>query len=134
MTKTNRKTKKALTPTIERDSGDGFIRTALVIATGSHGSVDVVDETGKRLGQINIFVSRCDGKQAFMVDVIDIESAYTTRRALTFGRSGARNAIDVPADGQLVGVHFEREVAPEAAEVAACRQNAATQDRLRAQK
>jgi hypothetical protein len=135
MTKTNHKTKKALTPTIERDSGDGYIRTALVIGKSSSvGSVDVVDEAGNRLGMLNIFVSSHDGKQTFMVDVIDIESAYTKRMALTFGRSGARNFIDVPADGNLVGVHFERELAPKAAEVAACQQNAAIQDSLRVKK
>ena len=50
--------KNARTETRDHESGDRFVRTALVVGHGDEGgSLDVVDRaTGTRLGQINIFV------------------------------------------------------------------------------
>lgn len=101
----------ARTPTTTYDDGK-FVRTALVVGEGEYGSVDVVcARTGKRLCQLNVFYEpkAADGAEdALMVDVIDVEKRYPARRALVFSRTKGRSHINVPEDGNLVGVDFRR--------------------------
>lgn len=98
--KERKRSKRADTKTTTYDDGE-FTRLAIVVDVGSEaGSVDVVDASGKRLCQINLFAYT----DALIVDVIDVDNRYTDRRALTF-RNGTREAV--PAD-KLVSVDFRK--------------------------
>jgi hypothetical protein len=109
----------ATTPTTTFQD-EGFVRTALIVSNDADpsregGSVDVVRiVNGKveRLAQINIFAlsgSASDDEESFMVDVIDVDQRYTTRRALVFSPT-ERAHLDVPKGGNLVASHFSRKI------------------------
>lgn len=108
--------KDATTPTTTFQD-DKFVRTALVVSNDADpkrelGSIDVVRiVNGKveRLAQINIFhaLKSSDGEELLMVDVIDVDERYTTRRALVFSPT-ERAHLDVPKGGNLVASHFAR--------------------------
>ncbi len=114
----------ATTPTTTFQD-EHFIRTALVVSNdadpergtmGRCGSFDVVRIVGgkvERLAQINIFHTSesgdpaREGEELLMVDVIDVDKRYTTRRALVFSPT-ERGHLDVPKGGNLVASHFAR--------------------------
>lgn len=110
----------AFTPTTTFDDGR-FQRTAIVVYDSSHpadfadkqGSVDVVrivDGKVQRLAQINLFHAvNSDGQELLMVDVIDVDKRYPTRRALVFSPT-SRAHLDVPEGGNIVASHFARKV------------------------
>jgi len=52
-------------------------------------------------------LEQAEGQEVLMVDVIDVDKRYTTRRALVFA-SRERKSIDVPKGGILVATHFAR--------------------------
>lgn len=129
--------KLALTPveTYHDPKSDCFERTALVIdlpSASQGGSVDIVtrdprDGSLVRLCQINIgyghtlpFPDDLDGAKTYdaesylIVDVIDVDDAWSKRRAMVFGVSAGRRVLDVPKGGNLVSTDFRRPLAKSA--------------------
>jgi len=105
---TKPESRNAKTPIRTHDDGT-FIRTALLVKGGDTGSVDLVLADGTRIAQINISFLPGDDRQRerLIVDVIDVEDRYRTRRMLAFSNS-ARKVEDVPEGGKLVSVDFRR--------------------------
>lgn len=102
-----KKSKDAYTKINVYDDGT-FIRTALVIGTGDTGSVDIVDSEGVRLAQVNISLVRGhaeDGGEVLIVDTIDVDKRYDSKRALVFSPT-SRAHSDVPEGGSLVSADF----------------------------
>ena len=96
----------AQTKTATHDDGS-FVRTALVIDGHDTGSIVLVDKHGKRVGMINIFYSVDQQEKTLMVDVIDVDDTYTTKRALVFDPAGnGRQVVNVPGSSNLVASHF----------------------------
>lgn len=90
----------ATTPTTTHVDGV-FERTALVIGDrATSGSVDLVDKSGTRLAQVNVFLTE---EGTLMVDVIDVDHRFTVHRGLGFA-GGQRQMIKT---GDLVAAHFE---------------------------
>jgi hypothetical protein len=103
------RSRDAKTPVTTTDDS-AFIRTALIIKTSEHGSVDVLDGEGKRVAQVNIFLS----DEALIVDVIDVEGIWPERRALTFRSPTNREHIENA--GTIVSADFRKpDVAAKAA-------------------
>jgi len=93
-----------------KDPKDGFTRTAIVVEGNDTGSIDLVDRHGNRLCQINVsYLPSSDGEETLIVDVIDVDKRFTTRRALAFSPAD-RRILDVPQGGNLVSVDFRRPV------------------------
>jgi hypothetical protein len=95
----------AFTQTAVYDDGT-FTRTALVVGDGDTGSIDLVDARGVRLAQVNIsFIPKRDGEEVLIVDVIDVDKRYASKRALVFSPT-SRAELDVPEGGNLVSTDF----------------------------
>jgi len=84
-----------------------FVRTAIVVDDANVGSIDVVDKSGQRVCQINVFV----GELSVVVDVIDIDKRFPQKRALCFTNQGYgenRRILDAFKTSSLVSVDFRR--------------------------
>jgi hypothetical protein len=88
-----------------------FIRTAIVMRSyGKGGSLDVVDEAGERLCQINISFRKADGTEGntdwLNVDIIDVDKTWPQRQAITFypGKPDRR----ITGAGRVVATEFKR--------------------------
>lgn len=77
-----------------------FVRTAIVVTDTS--SIDVLNEKGERIGQVNLFTQ--EGRNILMVDVIDVEDRYTDRRAIGFYKGTPKHV----KAGKVVAAHFEK--------------------------
>lgn len=66
-----------------------FKRTALVIRTDECGSIDVLDPEGRRVAQINIFLS----PETLIVDTIDVDDMWPERMLITFRDTHSRDQI-----------------------------------------
>ena len=92
---------EALTQTTVYDDGK-FVRTAVILGEG--GSIDVVNQEGKRIALLNLFTN--DDNSWFAIDVIDKDEIFTKHTALTF-KDGNQQRID-DANG-LVAADFRKE-------------------------
>jgi hypothetical protein len=66
-----------------------FRRTALVVKTSECGSIDVLDRTGLRVAQINIFL----GDDTLIIDTIDVDDMWPERMLITFRSPTSRDQI-----------------------------------------
>jgi UDP-glucose 4-epimerase len=94
--------KNAETRTTTFDDGT-FLRTAIVVDEAHVGSLDVVDKTGKRICQVNIFVGEESG--SLIVDVIDVERRFANKRALAFAGHDRRD-MEAFDTSSLISVDF----------------------------
>ena len=78
-----------------------FVRTAIKVDHTS--SLQVLDDEGKVVAQVNIFLQK--GK-FLVVDVIDTEKVWTEPRAVAFSQK-ERATVRAPEGGRLVSAHFE---------------------------
>jgi uncharacterized protein YfaP (DUF2135 family) len=96
--------KSATTPTTTYDDGK-FNRTAIVIAPGT-ASIDLVTPDGKLLARMNIVAPPSDDS-ALIVDVVDVEGRYNTKRALCFSQVD-RSSCVAPKGARLISVDFRQ--------------------------
>ena len=80
-----------------------FKRTALVIQSDNQGSIDILDATGKRVAQLNIFLT---ADECLIVDTIDVEDMWDERMVLTF--RGPTDRERILKAGKVNSVDFRK--------------------------
>jgi len=83
------------TPTTTYTDERGGTRTAINLGNTDGGSIDLLDENGVRVAQLNLFLIKDTG--TVIVDVIDVDHRFANKHALTdpgSGRDCARPTFD----------------------------------------